>query len=692
MEGGEAKATPRRRLRAVDSRLEQLSLLVDLHAASSDARAPQLTQEAPATPRRPPRDAPAAPAPAPDEALAPAPSGAKRKKGLQVMVDFAPALEPAAATGGSDQNSKGSKKLLSASSTSAATPSTPFSARSTAVTTALASPSPMRDPLAALATPRSARARLGRLLRGKYREKPLSPVDERLKAFENGFNEIRELMRAADLWQFTEQETLRPGQAAVGSVSDRGYRYYRFEVPPGAARVVVRCRALAGDPDLFASFQTDCPNREHHQFRSVREGDDRIEVTDESPEFRAAHPFYIAVFGHGPSEYAITAVAACTSVLPVPGEVSGRCGPGAPAYYRLEVADAKQSLVLSVEPASLGGGKHQHQQQQHQQPRGPAPGLCASRDHRFPSLSGKHDWGREGGDHVRGGGVQLSLDPVDRRFGPGWLYVAVESPRDSDFKLSARLQKYPPDASADRALSRAVVAAIARGRYAEAASIAALDPERFPALAELPISSNAKPAPRVPPLALPLVPGARPAPAPSTIPEDYATPLRRPRPPAEVLSAGPTARGPRRFSQPPSTRRTAPAGSPAAFEPSPPREPRRRRRRELELEAVPPSPMAPGGMLVVLDSDRGAPGPERGSLPWESAVLPKEPASSRRAEPTAFFGADAPPRRAPAPVPMAAVLERIEARYGGRSRGRPPGSSSERGGTYTRPAPFVAAA
>eukprot|EP00741_Cyanophora_paradoxa_P022439 tig00021489_g21665.t1 len=255
------------------------------------------------------------------------------------------------------------------------------------------------DPAPPLPPPSAGGARPGGIRRGSLpasaslplRESiNVAPLEEREKAFFKSFSEIRSKMSRSGIWKHDDRQVLTSGQSEIGRVDQGEYRYFRFDVPTGTNRVIVRLKALSGDPDLYASFVWDFPSLERHHFRSISEGDDSLELTDADPELRS-EPLFLAVFGAVHSEFRIQALAASSLVL-------------GPAYYRIQFSDRNQSAVFRLRLVTEGLASDA------------VPRLLVSTAHKFPSDRLKTWELRLPEDEEEG---TLSVDPVDLNFSTG---------------------------------------------------------------------------------------------------------------------------------------------------------------------------------------------------------------------------------------------------------------------------------
>eukprot|EP00741_Cyanophora_paradoxa_P018659 tig00021073_g18009.t1 len=275
------------------------------------------------------------------------------------------------------------------------------------------------------------------------------PVEEREKAFVRDFSAIRDKMRQSKVWKFEGHTTLESGEPVVGHLEESELKFYRFDMPRGATRVVVRLFALSGNPDLYASYQHEMPNLTQHQFASANEGDDEITISDGDAGWRP-DPLFVSVRGQTRCEYRLAVHASTSALLAPHKEVAGRCLPGMPAYYRFLVAEPRMAAHIQLhQRAELEGG--------------PQLALYVSTSAKYPSPE-ESEW--RALDAARDGG--LLIDPAHPAFRAGWLYVAVDAAGAGPaaaFRISAGQRKLPGPLL-DKGVIHGIATAVAGGFFA----------------------------------------------------------------------------------------------------------------------------------------------------------------------------------------------------------------------------------
>eukprot|EP00741_Cyanophora_paradoxa_P006167 tig00000984_g5979.t1 len=358
-------------------------------------------------------------------------------------------------------------------------------------------------PLSTSPLPESAlRGAIGVLRQGRRGSLPAAPplppataagpasAGDRDRDFLKDFADIRDKMCRAQRWAHDDRRVLKSGEFDLdtldkGEIKARpsappsdaiargrgpdgagggGAQYYRFDVPPGTNRLLVRLKALSGDPDLYASFLYDFPSPERHTFKSANEGDDALELTDQDPEFKAA-PLYIAVHGAVKSEYRLACLAASSVVLTPSKAAAGVCEPHLPAYFRVNLPDARMSICVRL---TLESGEELQEEYK--------PRLYASTERKFPDAR-RRTWElRFPEDEPE---ALLVIDPIDLRFRAGWVYLAVDGPLTASvkFSINAYQRKYPHDPRGEARLDRSAMLAMTRavnsGLYSRAGTAAA---------------------------------------------------------------------------------------------------------------------------------------------------------------------------------------------------------------------------
>jgi len=111
-----------------------------------------------------------------------------------------------------------------------------------------------------------------------------------------------------------EAELLRDGSSVPGSLPAGNTSYYVFRVPsaPRTKSITLTLVDLSGDPDLFASFDTEKPNSNNAQYRSRGFGREVIVIHPSDSKYsNCTEPcrLWIAVLAYGTrsSSYRITA-------------------------------------------------------------------------------------------------------------------------------------------------------------------------------------------------------------------------------------------------------------------------------------------------------------------------------------------------------------------------------------------------
>eukprot|EP00741_Cyanophora_paradoxa_P018922 tig00021105_g18267.t1 len=252
--------------------------------------------------------------------------------------------------------------------------------------------------------------------------------------------QIRARMEAAGSGQNTHL-ILHSGESVADCVPEEGLMLYRFDPPEKSNRLLIRLKALAGDPDLYASFVHERPSKDSHQFASANDGDDDMEVTDSSPEFRF-RPLYIGVYGATRAVFRLTVLSASSADLSFGCEEAGRCWRGNPSFYRIRVEDDAKSVVIRLLQEERDAADPSRRVR-----------LYVSHENRWPTR-GKCEWTLESGAAgagaagSSGGGVraELVVDPVHPAFKTGTWFIAAESPRKGAFSILAYQRAYPQDA------------------------------------------------------------------------------------------------------------------------------------------------------------------------------------------------------------------------------------------------------
>eukprot|EP00741_Cyanophora_paradoxa_P018386 tig00000204_g17752.t1 len=310
--------------------------------------------------------------------------------------------------------------------------------------------------------------------------------------FRRNLAAIRQKMVSANKWDpQVGYKVLVPGRPELERLLANSYRHYRFDVPHNTSRIVIYLGALSGDPDLYASFLWEYPSVEQHHWKSDREGDDAIEVTDEDPHFQTA-PLYIGVFGKEMSEFRLSVSAYPSHILRSACVENGRCTPREPAYFRVLLEDPRQSVCFRI---WLREGHSSHAKLDDDN----KPRIHVSNRHKFPDAvasvwSGAFEEGAEE--------VTVVANPGEPHFRPGWHYACVEGPAVAHFKILAFQRPYPPDVRADPRALKTLTHNVNRGLYSRVASssslirvagstAAAAPAERLPAPARTPLARAA---------------------------------------------------------------------------------------------------------------------------------------------------------------------------------------------------------
>eukprot|EP00741_Cyanophora_paradoxa_P022464 tig00021489_g21690.t1 len=424
--------------------------------------------------------------------------------------------------------------------------------------------------------------------------------------FNANVQEIRE--RMGEKWdKKRDQKALKAGEPELHRLHKGEYQYYTFEIPQGSNRFLINLQALSGDPDLFASFREQFPGTERHQFKSEREGDDVLEVTDEHPDFRPG-PIYIAVYAESKSEYRLTIRSASSAVLTPSKIAMGKVEPSELAFYRIQISDARQSVSFKLTLRDPKGNPLTI-------PDDEKPKLHVSAKYKFPNSvtavwSGVFEEEEEE--------LTLTVDPIDLQFRTGWWYACVEpGPAACHFKICASQKKYPPDPRSDRASLQAVTKAVNSGLYDRAAAASSRSPgiriiaETIPedaahAPAPGPAAAAAADVELQGPRGAPPPPGA---PRPARPAEHSASPPLTP-PPAQLATVEEGA------SSAPSA--SAPASEPAPHAPRPPASFRQPPHAPRPGEAGPSAPTQgpePGAEAAAPAQTGGAGSPAGGAPP-----------------------------------------------------------------------------